>query len=148
MISGFSNNAIKNINHTLDGFLDSILSDYDDKFAQNIQEAITERSATNSDVDIDSITGTSCTTNFDISRLIPLWVVREKNALVAAGETNAISVFDFLQKYYDWLYCDGEDGAQYSLSNSLLDVIDVQKQEKNSYAEFILFILILFHMMM
>ncbi len=120
MISGFSNNAIKNINHTLDGFLDSILSDYDDKFAQNIQEAITERSATNSDVDIDSITGTSCTTNFDISRLIPLWVVREKNALVAAGETNAISVFDFLQKYYDWLYCDGERTLTASLGKHIV----------------------------
>jgi hypothetical protein len=127
MISGFSNNAIKNINHTLDGFLNTILSDYDEKFPQNVQESITQRATSDTEIDIDSITGTSCTTNFDISRLIPTWVVREKNALEASGETNVISVFDFLQKYYDWLYCDAEDGAQYSLSNSLLDVIDVQK---------------------
>ena len=127
MISGFNNNSIKNINHTLSDFLDSILSEYDGKFEQNVQDAITQKALSTEGTNIDDITGTSCVTNFDISRLIPTWVIREKNEMVASGQPNVVSVFDFLQKYYDWLYCDAPDGAQYSLSTSLLDVIDVQK---------------------
>lgn len=127
MLSGFSNNALKNINHTLSDFLDFISDKYDEKFDKALQDAITLKAASGNDTDIDSITGTSCVTNFDISRLIPLWVVREKNNKVASGESDVISIFDFMQKYYDWLYCDADDGAQYSLGINLLDVIDVER---------------------
>lgn len=128
MLSGFNNNAIKNINHTLADFLTTIIDDYDGEFPPEVQQAIVSKNASSDNtINIDEISGTSCITNFDIERLIPNWVVAEKNRKVANGETNVVSVFDFLQKYYDWLYCDAPDGGQYSLSSSLLDVIDVQK---------------------
>jgi hypothetical protein len=128
MISGFSNNAIKNINHTLASFLTLITDDYDAEFTPQTQEAIQFKAASGDPtLNLDDIKGTSCVTNFDIDRLIPNWVVAEKLDRQNNGETNVISVFDFIQKYYDWLYCDAEDGAQYSLSSDLLDIIDVQK---------------------
>ena len=92
MISGFNNNSIKNINHTLSDFLDSILSEYDGKFEQNVQDAITQKALFTEGANIDDITGTSCVTNFDISRLIPTWVIREKNEMVASGQPNVVSV--------------------------------------------------------
>lgn len=66
-----------------------------------------------------------CSNFFDITRYIPLWVVYEKNDNPAYK--NSISVFDFLQKYYDWLYCDTDKGAQYLLSENLLNLIDIEK---------------------
>jgi hypothetical protein len=128
MLSSINNSAIKNINHALDSFLNLIIDDYDATFAPEVQSAIVQKNASgDTTTRIDDITGTSCVTNFDIDRLIPNWVVAEKSDREGSGETNVISVFDFIQKYYDWLYCDGPDGAQYSLSTSLLDIIDVEK---------------------
>jgi hypothetical protein len=120
MISGYLNNSIKNINHTLADFLNTIDTEFNESFSPEIQRAISEGTNPN------QITGTSCVTNFDITKLIPQWVIAEKSDRTSAGETNVISVFDFLQKYYDWLYCDAQDGAQYSLSDNLLNLIDVQ----------------------
>lgn len=127
MISGFLNNAVKNINHTLATFLEGISAEYDSRFSNDIQEEIQFRIATNDLEGIDSIAGSQCSTNFDISKLIPFWVVAEKSNKISSGETNVISVFDFLQKYYDWLYCDSDGGSQYGLSQNLLELIDVQK---------------------
>ncbi len=121
MISGYLNNSIKNINHTLNEFLDSIESDYNEKFSVELQRSISLGE------DPNNFVPTSCVTNFDISKLIPNWVVAEKSDKIANGETNVVSVFDFIQKYYDWLYCDQQDGAQYGLSSTLLDVLDVQR---------------------
>lgn len=73
-----------------------------------------------------TISGTECCiTNFDISKQIPLWVLVEKEE--RGG--NELTVFDFVQKYYDWLYCDLECGAGsgYLLEDKFLSVIDVEK---------------------
>ena len=77
----------------------------------------------------------TCGSVFDISRYIPLWVVHEKND--DPDKTNAISVFDFLQKYYDWLYCDSSSGAQYMLSENLLDLVDIEKTREEFYKRYI-----------
>lgn len=121
MLSGYLNNSVKNINHTLATFLASIDEDFVTEFPVELQKSIS------SGLDPASFEAISCISNFDISKLIPNWVVAEKSDRIASGETNVISVFDFLQKYYDWLYCDLDSGAQYSLSNNLMDVIDVQR---------------------
>lgn len=70
-----------------------------------------------------------CGTYLDISTQIPYWVVIEKEE--KGGE--ALSVFDFIQKYYDWLYCEEVcGGSDYLLENKLLDIIDIEKT-KQSY---------------
>ena len=121
MISGYLNNSVKNINHTLASFLDSIDEEYSEAFVAELQAAIS------GGINPVDFTGTACVTNFDITRSIPQWVIAEKADKIAAGETGVISIFDFMQKYYDWLYCDSTDGAQYSLSSNLLDIIDIEK---------------------
>ena len=68
----------------------------------------------------------SCPSNYDITKQIPLWVIFEKEEYQSNGY-EAITVFDFIQKYYDWLYCDNADGANYELSKRFLDIIDVDK---------------------
>jgi len=68
----------------------------------------------------------SCQTTKDITAQIPLWVIQEKEQLEEQGQT-AITIFDFLQKYYDWLYCDTNEGSGYELGLSLLDLVDIEK---------------------
>jgi hypothetical protein len=67
-----------------------------------------------------------CPTQYDITNQIPLWIVQEKEERRANGNTT-LSIFDFIQKYYDWLYCDSSTGAQYQLAQRLLDTVDVEK---------------------
>lgn len=67
-----------------------------------------------------------CNTKFDITSQIPHWVIFEKEEKQAEGY-DGITIFDFVQKYYDWLYCDTESGANYELSKKFLDIIDVDK---------------------
>ena len=84
-----------------------------------------------------SLNSTYCGTNFDISRYIPLWVVYEKTQRIAEGEPEPISIFDFLQKYYNWLYCDLEGGGEYNLSYQLLDLVDIEKTKTEYYKKFL-----------
>ena len=67
-----------------------------------------------------------CPTNHDITNQIPLWVIFEKENRISNGNSG-LNLYDFLQKYYDWLYCDETAGAQYELSKRLLDIVDVEK---------------------
>jgi hypothetical protein len=67
-----------------------------------------------------------CNTVKDITDQIPLWIIHEKEQTEEQGQT-AITIFDFLQKYYDWLYCDSEKGSGYQLGLSLLDLVDIDK---------------------
>ena len=65
-----------------------------------------------------------CPTYLDISSQIPFWVVIEKEE--RGGDV--LTIFDFIQKYYDWLYCEEScSGAGYILENKLLDIIDVER---------------------
>lgn len=75
-----------------------------------------------------SLFNPSCPTYYDITDQIPLWVKLEKQQRELDG-SNTTTLFDFAQKYYDWLYCDGEKGAQYELSKSFLDIIDIDKTQ-------------------
>lgn len=70
--------------------------------------------------------GLQCPTNYDITNQIPLWVIFEKAEREKDGNSG-ISIYDFVQKYYDWLYCDESAGAQYELSKRLLDIVDIEK---------------------
>ena len=70
-------------------------------------------------------TGT-CGVQYDITNQIPLWVIFEKQDREAANQ-DGLSIFDFVQKYYDWLYCDNTTGAGYELSSNFLDLIDIEK---------------------
>jgi hypothetical protein len=81
---------------------------------------------------LDDVFFGSCQTQKDITNQIPLWVVFEKEKLQSQG-LQSTTIFDFLQKYYDWLYCDTTDGAGYQLGNKLLDLIDIDKT-KNEFA--------------
>ena len=65
----------------------------------------------------------TCGTNYDITNQIPLWVVYEKQERIQDGN-DGLSIFDFIQKYYDWLYCD-ESG--YELNVNFIDLIDIEK---------------------
>lgn len=76
--------------------------------------------------DLNKLLNAACPTQFDISSQVPLWVVVEKNNRESEG-TNSVTIYDFLQKYYDWLYCDNSIGAQYQLAQRLLDLVDVEK---------------------
>ena len=72
---------------------------------------------------------TCCGRYLDINSQIPYWVVLEKEE--KGGES--LSIFDFIQKYYDWLYCDEVcGGSDYLLEDKLLDIIDIEKT-KESY---------------
>jgi len=66
---------------------------------------------------------TTCGTNYSITNQIPLWVVYEKQERENAGNSG-LSIFDFIQKYYDWLYCDV---SGYELNTNLIDLIDIEK---------------------
>jgi hypothetical protein len=69
---------------------------------------------------------TKCSRNYDITNQIPLWIIFEKQDLENEGYSG-ITIFDFIQKYYDWLYCDNPEGANYELSKRFLDIIDIDK---------------------
>lgn len=121
MLSGYLNNSVKNINHTLNDFLNEITTEYNGEFSARVQELITSGN------NPENYTGTSCISKIDILKLIPTWVLAEKSSRESAGEANVISVFDFLQKYYDWLYCDLSEGSGYYLGENLLDLVDIQR---------------------
>ena len=95
-----------------------------------IQKSIVAAATTAASTTASSVNNYSCCgTYLDISTQIPYWVVIEKEE--KGGE--ALTVFDFIQKYYDWLYCEEVcGGSDYLLENKLLDIIDIEKT-KQSY---------------
>lgn len=136
----------KNINHAIQALSEIIVSEFSDlNITTNQNNQITNiggssnilASTTNPNLNSISLNSTYCGTNFDISRYIPLWVVYEKTQRIAEGEPEPISIFDFLQKYYNWLYCDLDGGGQYNLSYQLLDLIDIEKTKTEYYKKFL-----------
>jgi hypothetical protein len=121
----------KNINHTLIELSPTI---DEERIDLDVSEA--------SGINLNRLTNTSlnssyCGTNFDITKYIPLWVVYEKQERIDNGEANPVSIFDFLQKYYDWLYCDLPGGGEYNLSQRLLNLIDIETTKKQYYKNFL-----------
>jgi len=78
----------------------------------------------------------SCSSFLSIAKNTPLWIVHEKYKKEQEGEV-VLSIFDFLQKYYDWLYCDESEGAQYFLSRKLLELIDIETTRSEYYKRFV-----------
>ena len=81
----------KNINHTLIELSPTI---DEERIDLDVSEA--------SGINLNRLTNTSlnssyCGTNFDITKYIPLWVVYEKQERIDNGESNPVSIFDFLQ---------------------------------------------------
>lgn len=92
-----------------------------------IQKSISNAAASTTASSVNNYS--CCGTYLDITTQIPYWVVIEKED--KGGE--ALTVFDFIQKYYDWLYCEEVcGGSDYLLENKLLDIIDIEKT-KQSY---------------
>jgi hypothetical protein len=74
-----------------------------------------------------------CGTQYDITEQIPDWVLREKQERLENNQST-LSIFDFIQKYYDWLYCDSSLGSQYELSQDFLSLIDID-ETKSQFLE-------------
>lgn len=82
--------------------------------------------------ELTSLNGTCCESGvLNIEKYIPYWIIKEKET--KGG--NALTIFDFIQKYYDWLYCSSDDcgGSGYILENKLLDIIDIDKTKELYY---------------
>lgn len=136
----------KNINHAIQALSQIIVEEFNDlNLTTNPNTDITnigsgslvDSPQSNPNLNSISLNSTYCGTNFDISRYIPLWVVYEKTQRIAEGEPEPISIFDFLQKYYNWLYCDLDGGGEYNLSYQLLDLVDIQKTKTEYYKKFL-----------
>ena len=82
--------------------------------------------------DSTSLNGACCESGvLNIEKYIPYWIVKEK--VDRGGDT--LTIFDFIQKYYDWLYCSSDEcgGSGYILENKLLDIIDIDKTKELYY---------------
>lgn len=67
----------------------------------------------------------------NIEKYIPYWILKEK----AERGGDVLTIFDFIQKYYDWLYCSSEvcGGSGYILEEKILEVIDIEKTKELYY---------------
>ena len=67
----------------------------------------------------------------NIEKYIPYWILQEK----ADRGGDVLTIFDFIQKYYDWLYCSSEvcGGSGYILEDKILEIIDVEKTKELYY---------------
>lgn len=65
-----------------------------------------------------------CESVIDIDQFVPGWIQEQKNQNV-----NSVTVFDFIQKYYDWLYCTDTDrgGSGYLLDTDLEKITDIEE---------------------
>ena len=138
MITPVLTQTTKNINHQIEAFFDLLVS-YSEELpsSNNINPQLKLLLPAGIEESLNGFQPKSngCGSFFDISRYVPLWVVYEKHD--DPDKANAISVFDFLQKYYDWLYCDADGGAQYMLSQNLLDLIDIERTREEFFKRYI-----------
>jgi len=68
-----------------------------------------------------------CHPYVDITDQIPQWMILENTE-------NETTIFDFTQKYYNWLYCDQScGGSDYLLEDKVLQVIDLEKTKDKYY---------------
>lgn len=126
MIPIYLQNTILNNNHAINALIDLAT----DEINQNVNDSVSSLKLLKSNQRFNTNNSENCGTLFDITNFIPLWIIKEKQLREDSGET-VYTIYDFLQKYYDWLYCDNNTGAQYGLSNNILDLIDVRKTKEN-----------------
>ena len=69
------------------------------------------------------LVSTETKTNKRNSRTIESIGEEKEGGRENAGNSG-LSIFDFIQKYYDWLYCDV---SGYELNTNLIDLIDIEK---------------------
>jgi hypothetical protein len=115
--------AVKNNNHQINSLIDLISDSIN-------TEKINSENLNNLDPRTNFNTQETCGSLFDISALIPKWVIYEKQQREGQGQPS-LTIYDFVQKYYDWLYCDAEQGSQYGISRNILDLIDVKKTKQS-----------------
>lgn len=137
MIPIFLQNTVKNNNHLVNNLINSLLTVIDQEI-QNSEDP-TNLSLRSGSFNYNTVE--QCGRFFDITKFIPTWVAAEKNARSIQG-SSTLTIFDIIQLYYDWLYCDGASGAQYGLSKNILELIDIKKTKNdliqnlyNIYAE-------------
>jgi hypothetical protein len=122
-------NALLTGQQQLQQQLTNIFSQLEQNFTLQVAIPISNQTSASTEQEDFLPTGTNCCiTNFDISKQIPFWVIIEKEE--RGG--NEITIFDFIQKYYDWLYCDLEcgSGSNYLLEDKFLQVIDIEKTKE------------------
>ena len=73
----------------------------------------------------------SCGRIYDITSQIPLWIRQEKAEKISSN-IDGTTIYDLVQAYYDWLYCDRTSGAQYKLSEKFTDNIDIDNCDSDS----------------
>lgn len=73
----------------------------------------------------------SCGRIYDITSQIPLWIRQEKAEKIS-NNIDGTTIYDLVQAYYDWLYCDSTSGAQYKLSEKFTDNIDIDNCDSDS----------------
>jgi hypothetical protein len=121
----FFSDAVQNNNHLINILISNLSTEINNTINEADSSAENEN---NSSINLD--TAQNCGTLFDITSMIPLWVIHEKQKRQDSNQST-LTIYDFVQKYYDWLYCDGDSGAQYGLSKNLLDLIDVKKTKES-----------------
>jgi hypothetical protein len=126
MIPIYLQNTVQNNNHAVNALIDLLV----DEIASARSDANSSFRSASVDPRFNFNNTDICGTLFDITKFIPLWVLKEKTERINNGE-EIFTIYDFLQKYYDWLYCDNQSGAQYSLSKNILDLIDIRKTKEN-----------------
>jgi hypothetical protein len=126
MIPYLIQDAVLNNNHAVNALIDLVIQEIES--TQNKSSSATR--LVENDPRFNTNNTETCGTLFDITKFIPLWVIKEKTEREGNGET-VLTIYDFLQKYYDWLYCDNSTGGQYGLSNNILDLIDIRKTKEN-----------------
>ena len=119
----FFSDAVKNNNHQINSLIDLL----EDTIQQQINN---QKKDQIDDPRFNFNTEETCGTLFDISSMIPSWVVYEKQQRANQNEST-LTIYDFIQKYYDWLYCDSSSGGQYGLSKNILDLIDIKKTKES-----------------
>ena len=117
MLPFYIQDTIVNNNHAINTLINQIADEIGD--TETSASSVTSTLRSTSSYNLDEVQ--SCGTLYDITDQIPNWVIFEKEQRSSSGQST-LTIFDFVQKYYDWLYCDASSGSQYGLSRNILDL--------------------------
>jgi hypothetical protein len=122
MLPFYIQDTITNNNHAINSLISQIADEIGE--TETASSSVTSTLRSTSSYNLDEVQ--TCGTLYDITDQIPNWVIYEKAQRSSSGQST-LTIFDFIQKYYDWLYCDASTGSQYGLSRNILDLIDIRK---------------------